>query len=121
MLLKIFGKKIGKERGKMNKKKTKEILNVYDEPKMRVGNVLLKFARQSIEDIKQIEKMKTKELKDEWKGLVWLNHVYGQVSINELQRIDLIELEMESRNIKPAPLNKWFKESLAKYEKEIQT
>ncbi len=37
----------------------------------------------------------------EWKSLVFMNFIYGMVSINELQRISLMELEFEEReNIK---------------------
>ena len=37
-----------------------------------------------------------------------MNEIYGQVSLNEMQRISLIELEMDSRKIKAEPLMSWY-------------
>ena len=61
--------------------------------------------------------MKNQDLIDEWKSLVWINDIYGQVSLNELQRIDLIEAEMDIRTgINKDELKAWYDENKEKIE-----
>lgn len=102
----------------MNKQKAKKILEVYGKPKIKLKNKTLVFARQNRLDVLEIEKMKSAELIKNWKSLVWTNHIYGQVDLNELQRIDLIELEMKSRNIDEEELSEWFDNEMNKIKKE---
>jgi hypothetical protein len=102
----------------MNKEKADEIINLYGKPRIKIGKNVLVFARQNNKDILDIEKMTTKELKQKWKNLVWSNVIYGQTSLNDMQRINLIELEFESRNIKGNDLRKWFDKTKVKFEKE---
>ena len=89
-------------------------LNIYNEikaygkPMFKVGNTKLSFARQTDEHLTEIESKTDEELIEHWKSLVWMNEIYGQVSLNEMQRISLIELEMDSRKIKAEPLMSWY-------------
>ena len=88
------------------------------------------FARQSWGDVEEIEKLPTDELVQNWKNLTWLNCIYGQVSLNEMERISLLELEMDTRkDIDKEELDKWYikseqkqkeweKEEIKKYEEE---
>jgi hypothetical protein len=103
----------------MDREKAKEIMKLYGKPKIKKNNTVISFTRQKQKDVEEIEKMKTLDLKRGWKELVWMNHIYGQVSLNELQRISLIELEMESRKINPKPLRDWYKRELKKYNNNI--
>lgn len=82
----------------MNRTKAMKILDKAERPAIRMqsGNVLL-FARQTAEDIEEIEKLTSRQIEESWRGLFWMNYIYGQVSINEVQRISLLELEMETR------------------------
>lgn len=102
----------------MKKEHAECILELYGNPRIRIGNNNLVFARQTNEDIKLIESLSDNELISEWKSLVWLNCIYGQVSLNGLQRIDLIELEMASRNRqhKFRKLREWFRKAKEKYD-----
>lgn len=94
----------------MNKDKAFKILGMFGNPKMITPNgVVLEFARQKASIIPEIEKLNDDELVKEWKSLVWLNHIYGQVSLSELQHISLLELEMnERKNINSDELESWF-------------
>ena len=103
---------------KMNREEAMQVLNAYGTPSCKAGKTNLVFARQTEESIKDIESQTDEELIDLWKGLVWMNNIYGQVSLNELQKIDLIELEIESRNIPIEPLARWFENTAIKYEQE---
>ena len=107
----------------MDRKKAYKLLEVFgngyigETPK---GKHIV-FARQSKKDIEQIEKIKDDELVDEWKALTYMNHIYGCVSLNEMQRISLLELEMDERKgIGQEELQKWYKETEKKYESEVQ-
>jgi len=105
----------------MNQTKAKQVLKVYGRPAFKVkgSNNTIVFARQHIEDIEEIEKMKDSELVSEWKGLVWTNHIYGQVSLNEMQRIDLIELEMDGRKgINKEEMTAWYKKAEENFDKK---
>jgi len=95
----------------MNREHADNLLNVYGRPvaKDQNGKVILSFARQDITDIEEIEKLTTEELIDQWKGLCLVNHIMGCVSLNDLQRLDLLELEMDSRtDINHDELKQWF-------------
>ncbi len=81
----------------MNQEKSQEILKAFGNPVIKTEKANLVFARQSQEDVNQIEKMSNEELIQDWKNLNWMNYIYGQVSLNDLQRISLLELEMASR------------------------
>lgn len=99
----------------MNREKANEILINYGRPSMTndKGTTIV-FARQSYSDIESIENLTNEEIVKTWKSLVWMNYIYGQVSLNELQRIDLIELEMEDREIEE-DLEKWYQEALMNF------
>ena len=72
-----------------------------------------------MEYVEQIEKMTDSELIDSWKGLVWLNCIYGQVSLNDMQRIDLIELEIDERpKINSTELSDWFEDKTINFTEE---
>ena len=98
----------------MNQEAKDRILKVYGNPVAsdKDGRVQLVFARQSPKDAEEIEKMPDDKLIEEWKELCWINHIYGQVSMSELQRIDLIEAEMDDRKgIDAEELRLWFDEA----------
>lgn len=99
----------------MNREKAKEILKAYGRPALKVGDTNLIFARQTEESLNEIESKTDEELIEHWKSLVWVNEIYGQVSLNEMQRISLIELEMEDRKIPSEPLKTWYKNKSKKY------
>ncbi len=105
----------------MDKTKAKRVLKVYGKPTFinkKTGKVAFTFARQNIENIKEIEKMSSKELIESWKGLVWTNQIYGCVSLGDMQRINLIELEMDTRkDINNKKLSVWYEESKTKQKK----
>tara|TARA_R110000851_G_scaffold94234_2_gene204968 strand:+ start:471 stop:794 length:324 start_codon:yes stop_codon:yes gene_type:complete len=95
-----------------------EILNGYGNPSVKVGDTNLVFARQTAESLDDIEAKTDEELIDEWKGLVWINEIYGQVSLNDMQRINLIELEMDDRKIESEPLKSWYEDESAKFDEQ---
>jgi len=86
----------------MNRDKMQAVFDKYEsnaQGQKRVdGCPSFFFTRQSLEDVKAIEEMKTEDLCKEWKGLDYVNHIRGNVSINDLMRMELIELELESRD-----------------------
>lgn len=96
----------------MNREKAKEIFTAYGRPQFKIGQATLSFSRQTEENLKEIESKTDEELIDHWKNLVFMNEVYGQVSLNDMQRIDLIELEFQERpQINIEELKIWFKET----------
>lgn len=101
----------------MDKEKANKLLELYGRPAVDLGKgKTLVFARQSENDIYEIEAMSTEDLIEEWKGLVWTNNIYGQVSLNDLQRISLIELEFEARELDPTELSDWYEQEKRKFE-----
>lgn len=102
----------------MNKYEANLILEKYGNPKIELENVTLIISRQTEKDIQEIETKSDQELIDHWKNLTWLNFIYGQSSLNDLQRIELIELEMDQRPlINFDELNQWLKKQ---EDKEIE-
>lgn len=64
--------------------------------------------------------MSDEDIVNEYKSLVWLNYIYGQVSVNELQRISLLELEIEAReNISTEELESWFEETESSFDESL--
>ena len=102
----------------MNREKAQEILKAYGRPAFKVGNTNLIFARQTDEDLNEIESKNDEELIEDWKSLVWMNEIYGSVSLNEMQRISLIELEMEDRKIPSEPLKSWYECESTKFNEQ---
>jgi len=108
----------------MDKKTKEKILEVYGSPAIKIKGkdnkpVFLTFARQTQDDVNEIEKMTNKELVDRWKSLVWMNDIFGQVSLNDLQRICLIEAEMDTReSINKDELKAWYDEKIKEHEAE---
>lgn len=92
----------------MDRKKAQEILKAFGRPSFKVGDTNIVFSRQTEDDLNDIESKSDEELIDHWKGLVWINEIYGQVSLNDMQRISLLELEISHRNIPFEPLKLWF-------------
>lgn len=103
----------------MDKDKANKLLELFGRPAFKTPNgTVIAFARQDTKDVTEIEKMTNKELVEEWKSLVWLNHIYGQVSLNEMQRISLLELEMDTRKgISPEKLCAWYDKAQAEFDK----
>ena len=100
----------------MNRVIAQEILNGYGNPSVKVGDTNLVFARQTAESLDDIEAKTDEELIDEWKGLVWINEIYGQVSLNDIQRINLIELEITGRDsIDFEDLESWYENETLKF------
>ena len=81
----------------MDREKAKKIIKLYGSPTVKVGNSLLTFARQTQKDVDELEKEDTETLINHWKSLCMMNHVLDQVSLNDLQRINLIETELDER------------------------
>ena len=102
----------------MDREKAQEILEAYGRPSAKVGNTKLTFSRQTEEDLNEIESKTDEELIQNWKNLVWLNEIYGQVSLSDMQRISLIELEFECRKIAYEPLIFWYEDASAKFDEE---
>jgi hypothetical protein len=95
----------------MNREKAQEILVAFGRPKINIGDRIMSFSRQTEKDLEEIENTTDEELVEHWKSLVFMNEIYGQISLNELQRISLIELEFDERkNIKIDDLKNWFEE-----------
>jgi hypothetical protein len=92
----------------MNREKAQEILKAFGRPVFKVGDTNVAFLRQTEDDLNDIESQSDQELIDHWKSLVWVNEIFGQVSLNDMQRISLLELEMTDRNISFEPLKLWF-------------
>ena len=95
----------------MNKTQAGKVLEIYGNPKIQGKKTTLVFARQTNEDIKEIENLNNCELINQWKDLYWITYVYGQVSLSDMQRIDLLELEMDNRDMPwlEKELNYWCK------------
>lgn len=101
----------------MNTELANNIIEVYGKPAFQVSDTLISFTRQKEQDIVEIEAMSDEDLIAEYKAMVWLNYIYGQVSINDLQRIDLFDLEISSReSIKSEDLRAWHKEAKEKFD-----
>jgi hypothetical protein len=81
----------------MNRDKAKEVFVAYGSPQFKIGNTTMSFSRQTEKDLEDIESMTDEQLIDHWKGLVFMNEIAGNVSLNEMQRITLIELEFKER------------------------
>ena len=103
---------------KKNKKIAMKILGLYEKDSYigttKKGTNLF-FTRQSLKDLEEIEKMSDEDLISRYKSLVWINYIYGQVSLNELERISLMELEMDCRkDIDDEEMKEWYKEAKEK-------
>jgi hypothetical protein len=97
----------------MNREKAQEILLVYGKPQFGINDKIISFSRQTEGDIEEIENKISEELIEEWKNLNFLNLIMGNVSLNDLERISLIELEMENRDdIVMCELYDWLEEQL---------
>ena len=104
----------------MNTELANNVIQAFGEPSFLVNNTHISFARQSKEDVVEIENMSDEDIVNEYKSLVWLNYIYGQVSVNELQRISLLELEIETReNISTEELESWFEETESSFDESL--
>lgn len=105
----------------MDRQKAQKLLDLFNEGSYigHTGKTHLYFARQSMQDVEDIEAMSDDELIQQWKGLVQINCIIGQVSLNEMEKINLIEMEMDEReNISADELRQWFNEAKESYEKQ---
>jgi hypothetical protein len=103
----------------MNREKANEILNLYGRPKVKVGDTNLIFARQTEEDLNEIESKTDEQLISHWKSLVFINDIVGQVSVNDLQRIALLDLEIRDRKtIDIEELKKWYETESENFDEE---
>lgn len=101
----------------MNTELANNVIQAFGEPSFLVNNTHISFARQSKEDVVEIEAMSDEDIINEYKSLVWLNYIYGQVSVNELQRISLLELEIETReNISTTELKSWYEKEKEEFD-----
>lgn len=107
----------------MDNDQAKKVLEAFGRPMLKAkdSDKVLIFARQDITDVKEIEAMPKKELISEYKSLVWLNEIYGQVSLNEMQRIMLMELEIDSRKTiseeDKEKIGNWYEKATKEFEK----
>lgn len=103
---------------KMNREKADKLFKVYKTGPIKLKNgKQIQFARQTPKVVEEIEAYSDKELVESWKSLVFINHIYGLVCLGEMQKIDLLELEMEERpNIQPKELKDWFDNQMKKQE-----
>ena len=106
----------------MDRQKASEIFQAYGSPQIKTGSTIISFSRQTEKDLEEIENKTDDELVQHWKSLVFMNEILGNVSLNEMQRISLIELEFNERtNIKTSDLQSWFDEHYKKeYEQDLQ-
>ena len=75
------------------------------------------FTQEDINDDSTIKNMTDVELVSEWKSLVWKNHIYRQISVSEMMRIQIIESEIEVRNnINFAELVAWYEDAKEKFD-----
>lgn len=103
----------------MNRQKAQEVLHAYGRPQFKTHDTIITFSRQTEKNLEEIENKTDEELVANWKSLVFINEIYGQVSLNDLQRITLIELEFEERkNIKPDDLKTWFEETSNSFDEQ---
>ncbi len=104
----------------MNTELANNVIQAFGEPSFLVNNTHISFARQSKEDVVEIEAMSDEDIINEYKSLVWLNYIYGQVSVNELQRISLLDLEIETReNISTEELESWYEEAESNFDESL--
>jgi len=101
----------------MNREKAQEILRAYGQPVIKNSDdeVIAHFARQTTSSIEEIEKLTNEELINRYKNLVWMNCIYGQVSLNDLQAIDLMDLEIDQRKISEG-LQEWYDKAIVEFE-----
>ena len=105
----------------MNREHASKILGCYGRPRFKVPNgTTISFARQHITDIEEIEKATTEHIIKEWKALTYMNYIASHISLNEMQRISLLELEMAERNIETKPLKEWYEREDKKEKERIQ-
>lgn len=102
----------------MNREKAQEVLRAYGRPEFKLGSTNFSFARQVEEDLTEIESLTNEEIIEQWKSLVWMNMIYQQISMNEMQRISLLELEIEERKIPTEPLKSWYEEESETFDEQ---
>jgi hypothetical protein len=95
----------------MDRQKANRVLGVHGSGRMKTknSNKIVLPARQTEEDIIKLEQSTDEELMERWKSLVSINIIYDGTTLNELQQIELIELEIDSREqISMDELNDWY-------------
>ena len=66
----------------MDRDKAEQVLKAYGNPSFKVGDTNITFARQTKQNLNEIESKTNEELIQEWKSHYWMNYIYGQVSLN---------------------------------------
>lgn len=103
----------------MDRKKARVIFLAYGRPQIKVKDTTVSFSRQTEEDLEDIEGKTDNELVEHWKALVFMNEIIGQVSLNDMQRINLIELEFEERDgINAEELKAWFEKQQSEFDEK---
>jgi hypothetical protein len=100
------------------KKNKEKILKMYGNPSFDTGTgKKIVFARCDKDTANKIEDMTDEKLISTWKSLVLMNEIVGNISLGDLQEIDLLSAEITDRKIDSKPLKKWYENAEAKQEK----
>lgn len=106
-----------------NKKKNmdtdnlEEFLDDFTSDIVEGDDTTFTLTQEDINDVSSIKNMRDDELVSEWKILVWKNHIYRQISISEMMRIQLIGSEIEVRNnINSDELVAWYEDAKEKFD-----
>ena len=103
----------------MNREYAEKVLMKYGRPVIKTGKGSISFARHDMGSVERIEAMSNEDLLKEYKNMVWMNYIYGQVSVGDLQGIDLMDLEIDERKIGEG-LEEWYKEAVKQFDKQEQ-
>ena len=82
---------------------------------------MISFSRCNQETIDTIEAMGDEELTLEMKSAYWMTYIYGQFSISDLQYVELLALELDSRGWEKADwdrFNEWADSEEIKFNEE---
>jgi len=80
---------------------------------------MISFSRCNQETIDMIEAMGDEELKLEMKSAYWMTYIYEQFSIADLQYVELLALELDSRGWEKADwdkFNEWADDEKIKFD-----
>lgn len=101
----------------MDKDNLEEFLDDFTSSILEDGDTTFSFNQEVIDGVNTIKNMTDVELVSEWKTLVWKNHIYRQISVSEMMRIQIIESEIEERNdINYSELLAWYDDTKEKFD-----
>lgn len=100
----------------MNREKAQGILDAYGNPITVIGDTKVAFARETSKTVEEIESKSNEEIIEEWKDLAYVNIVSGNVSLREMQRMNLLELEMNERDIPIDFLQSWLNNEIVNFD-----